>query len=256
MNNWIIPFSKRGKSEEYGVNFLYRDKNIYISDNHRVALWCWMQRLNLTKKYSLIHIDEHFDTGSIHEWKQHTPTAEKIKQMSINEYRSYTNDLNCRIFRYDNYLSFMGECYYYLIDKFYIGHHVSSFPQENPKFIYTNLDIFSVKSLFEKINFNKDKFIFNLDLDYFIGPKAKDQKSQFKSDDINKFFTGIKKMIDKDRIIVLTIALSPDADCSGSWKDAEKFCEKYIPILGIKFKLQKLIPKKNMIMTFSTTTKK
>ncbi|MCK5332734.1 hypothetical protein KAJ41_02620 [Candidatus Parcubacteria bacterium] len=49
-------------------NFLYhfKDKNIYIMDNHRLSLWCWINEIDKKdyNKYTFVQIDDHFDCGA------------------------------------------------------------------------------------------------------------------------------------------------------------------------------------------------
>jgi hypothetical protein len=58
---WILPFLGRNRSGPSEDNFLWRTGSTYIMDNHRDALWCWLQHLIPGKEYNLFHIDRHFD---------------------------------------------------------------------------------------------------------------------------------------------------------------------------------------------------
>lgn len=44
----------------------FEKQNIYIMDNHRLALWCWINEIDKKDygKYALIHIDDYFDCGA------------------------------------------------------------------------------------------------------------------------------------------------------------------------------------------------
>ena len=43
---WLVPFKGRNTSGIYEQNFLWRDGAVYVMDNHRAALWCWIQHLH------------------------------------------------------------------------------------------------------------------------------------------------------------------------------------------------------------------
>ena len=61
-NNWIIPFKGRyAEDSTKDISFLWKFNNIYIMDNHRLALWCQLQHFDESRKYDIHHIDAHYD---------------------------------------------------------------------------------------------------------------------------------------------------------------------------------------------------
>ena len=107
MGEWIIPFEGRNYSGTYKQNFLFKKDNLYIMDNHRAALWCWMQHLNDKQEINLFHIDCHCDTlySRMDEWLKIYPN---VKKQTIEEYLQFSYDIDgvyCHLFRWDNYLS-------------------------------------------------------------------------------------------------------------------------------------------------------
>ena len=72
---WIVPFTGRNHSGATEQNSLCRSGNVYVMDNHRAALWCWLQELDLSKPHSLIHIDRHTDTlqSQMDQWLENLP---------------------------------------------------------------------------------------------------------------------------------------------------------------------------------------
>ena len=46
MSEWLVPFKGRNRSLSFDQNFLWRKDNIFIMDNHRAALWCWLQHMS------------------------------------------------------------------------------------------------------------------------------------------------------------------------------------------------------------------
>ena len=75
-------------------------------DNHRAALWCWLQELDLKQPHSLIHIDRHPDAlqSRLDEWLRHLPDW----SAGIDAYlaKTYETDgFDCPVIRWDKYLS-------------------------------------------------------------------------------------------------------------------------------------------------------
>ena len=89
---WIVPFKGRNHSGSVEQNFLCRAGNVYVMDNHRAALWCWLQELDLTAPHSLIHIDRHPDAlqSRLDEWLKHLPSwaAGIDAYLSVESHRS------------------------------------------------------------------------------------------------------------------------------------------------------------------------
>jgi UPF0489 domain len=85
-DDWIVPFKGRNTSGFFEQNFLWKSGDVYVMDNHRAALWCWLQHIAPEKKHSIFHIDRHYDTLKCDRWVPHLPTNWK---MSIEEYLEY-----------------------------------------------------------------------------------------------------------------------------------------------------------------------
>jgi hypothetical protein len=43
---WLVPFRGRNASKVYNQNFLWRYESVYVMDNHRAAMWCWLRHIN------------------------------------------------------------------------------------------------------------------------------------------------------------------------------------------------------------------
>jgi len=69
-----VPFSKCDDPVE-GLSFLWQEDKIYIMDNHRAALWCWIHSIRPNIKYSIFHIDAHHDAdrSEMQRWKDNLP---------------------------------------------------------------------------------------------------------------------------------------------------------------------------------------
>jgi hypothetical protein len=108
--DWLVPFKGRNESGIYNQNFLWRYGNVYVMDNHRAALWCWLQHVDPRSRHSIFHIDRHNDTlqARLDEWLANLP--ESLVDLTIDQYLafSYVPDVLGRsipVFRWDNYLS-------------------------------------------------------------------------------------------------------------------------------------------------------
>jgi hypothetical protein len=61
MGEWLIPWRERGYSGQVRDNLLWRLDRLYVMDNHRLALWCWWQRLPESERWHYLHVDCHYD---------------------------------------------------------------------------------------------------------------------------------------------------------------------------------------------------
>jgi virulence-associated protein VapD len=107
---WLVPFRGRNDSGVYNQNFLWRCGSVYVMDNHRAAMWCWLQHVDPDQPHSLFHMDRHYDCLPSPEWLENCP--EDIRRLSINEYLNFDYALSdfghgerAQLFRWDNYLS-------------------------------------------------------------------------------------------------------------------------------------------------------
>ena len=85
---WLIEPFERGHSGTFDCNLLWQSENVYVMDNHRLALWCWMQHIE-EEQYDIVHIDEHYDCLSFcHDsWSKEYP--KNLKELSLDAYMSY-----------------------------------------------------------------------------------------------------------------------------------------------------------------------
>jgi len=239
---WLIPFKGRNHSGCYAQNFLWKKDNVYIMDNHRAALWCWFQHVLDSEKIDFIHIDKHTDTlqSRLGEWVDACPDLWTIE---LDDYLSFIHkkEMNTDIplFRWDNYGSIFLEKYTHLINKCIYATHNEGDP---PNFKFTQQpDIWDVAgNLNYWIEDSKNKWIFNLDLDYFFYENDFEKYSILFSDGyIEQIFNVIKKHLEDGKLSCFTMCLSPE--CCGGWEPAEELCYKATNILGIDFELPKKV---------------
>ena len=217
----LIPLTNRGISTASNDNVLIEDKNVFIMDNHRLALWCWFQKMKKGSRYNLLHIDAHPDLSeSALPYFKHD-----LWTMSLDDYRNtWQADINAPLFRWDNYIEVF----------------LKNYPEQIGKTFSATHKIGSDKSLSEEIkpydlpeftsgHFSGSKFlndlpwIVNLDLDYFFS--ARPSKIEIFSDDyIKSLSESIQLGLKNGMIQILTISLSPE--CCGSWENAEMMLKK------------------------------
>ena len=216
----IIEFKGENHSGYKDLNLLCNEDNIYIMDNHNVAMWCWLQKIDLLEKYSIIHIDRHHDTRDNHIdlWIKNIP--ENINKIDIADYlslkyREPNFNENTEIMQWDTYLSTFHRLYGLKCIKKYhfFTHDENALATEmKSQTIEYQIDknFKEVKRLLDN-DCEKNKWIVNIDLDYFFTEDAKSVNiiRFFTDDQINSLVTLIMKYI-RSKIAVLTIALSPE----------------------------------------------
>ncbi len=230
---WIINFKGRGTSLYYDLNFLWNKGNVYIMDNHRAAMWCWLQEIKNHKKYDLFHLDRHFDTlySNIDSWLEALP---ELQNLDITEYLDIKDNLyDAPLIRYDNYLSIFLEKYSSVLSSCWFSTYSEGdvprgagiqFPQ--PKVLPSSLEFWLKES--------PNKWIINLDIDLFFCEDPIDGKMKLHSDEFIQVIGEIlKSQNESGKIEVITIALSPE--WCGNWEQAEKACKLLTNSMGINF---------------------
>ena len=230
--SYLIPLKGRNSSEISNDNFLYREKNIYVMDNHRLALWCWFQVLQKNESYNLFHIDAHpdmacsanevFAKNNLDLWK-----------LSLSEYQTTMQaEYNTPLFRWDNYLQVLLKFYPHQVLKentYSATHKVGSvetlFHDVSSYKLLSELNsIFSGKKYI-----NEKKWIINLDLDYFYSGQP-EKMEMYSMTYLEAMANAIHLGMKNDLIKVLTIALSPE--CCGGWEKAEKTLAVFSRVLN------------------------
>jgi len=234
-HSWLVPFKRRGYSGEWEQNFLWSYKSVYIMDNHRAALWCWLRHLEEHSKYDLFHIDRHYDTlpSPDNEWLSQVPD---LKEISISDYLAIEEKTTSGAFpliRWDNYLSIFFELYGKQVGEYIFATH-----EEGNKPDWENWlpdAVWDIPDILEwRLSRSKNEWIFNLDLDYFFCGSEK-YKRMLSDEYAQAVFEVIHKKYQDGTIRVLTIALSPEF--CGGWGPAEHLCQKLCAIMDLEFAL-------------------
>jgi len=243
----IIKFKGQNISWVKDLNLLGKEKNIYIMDNHSAALWCWLQEIDLKKKYNILHVDAHYDTMSsrIDTWLKYLPV--NLKELGIDKYLSlkfYDEDFRdgYEILRWDNYFPiFHRLCKENINHYHFFTHKIGSMFKEMEEILdeypipgFINL----IDYVFDKDNSGAYKWIVNVDLDYFFqNIEDTDITIKLISDEaIDFFIQKIKKYLSNGTIKVMTIALSPE--CCGGWKNSINLMNYFAKKLEIEFKME------------------
>lgn len=230
-NKWIVPFKGRNISGLNKQNFLWNEKNIYIMDNHRAALWCWFQHIHKNEKINLIHIDKHSDCKQVSDaWIKACPD---LMSIDIEEYLAFECE-NHTLFNWGNYITFFLKKYNNIIGKCIFATHNKG---DKPDFEVVHANVWDIPgSLSCWIEQSKNKTILNLDLDYlFYECDPGNFSSLFSDKYLEELFLSIKKLLDTNKILCFTMSISPE--CCGGWEMAENMCYKFVKYLKLDFKL-------------------
>lgn len=199
-------------------------------------MWCWLQEINIRHKYDLFHLDRHYDTlySNINSWTKALP--QNFGQLSLSDYLELKlPDGKTPIISYDNYLSIFLEKYSNRLDTCWFSTY-----NEGDKPQFPNMQIPPPQSLPNSLEYwlekGKNPWIINLDIDMFFCDDNHDSRMQFHSDEYIKAIGKIiKRMNDKGKIAVITIALSPE--WSGGWKKAIRACNILTRAMEVEFNL-------------------
>lgn len=211
-----IPLLEKNHSGSENCSFLSQKENIYLMDNHRLALWCWRQFLNQNKtQFNFFHLDAHEDA------KADLPTTlwEDLSTITLDEFlKLKSDDGNFKKIRWDNYLPVFVHSEQKQIRKsVFVTHDVGKMG-----YAHQRISAYNLLVDFPKLFVDELQWIVNIDLDYFYAREFK-KYPLYHENWIREFFIKLKHHYDQNDIAVMTIALSPE--CCGSWKNAEKILE-------------------------------
>jgi hypothetical protein len=237
---WLVPFKGRNASGVYNQNFLWPAGTVYVMDNHRAAMWCWLQHVDPGQPHSLFHMDRHYDCMPSPEWLENCP--ENIQKLSIDEYLNFDyapNDFNhgerAQLFTWDNYLSIYLARYGNSINPLVMYTHDDDGAPSEVSF--TRGDIWSAPGEIRCLGASHGPWIFNLDLDYFFWHDAEQLGLMVSDAYLEACFEKVREKIEDRTIAATTIALSPEHGLTGGWQPAERLAKRVLQILGVEFTL-------------------
>ncbi|AJC44786.1 hypothetical protein SB85_02410 [Xanthomonas sacchari] len=236
---WLVPFQGRHQSGATTQNFLWRQGNVYIMDNHRAALWCWLQEAGPEESIGLLHIDEHFDTlySRIDEWLEHLP---ELRGLTISQYLAleyFPERSAVPLVRWDNYLSVYLERYAHQVKRsLFATHGVGDKPRVSVAMHVESRTL--PGNLLYYLQEAPERWIVNVDLDYFFcNDEAGNRCLMFSPEYIASVFLAIRAHLDAGKVACLTLCLTPDEGYTGGWAPAEAPCQTACQILGVPFSL-------------------
>ena len=214
-------------------------------DNHRAALWCWNDAMDLQQPHSIIHIDRHYDTlgSQIDVWTKNIPDLDN----GIEQYLNATYDagwVTCPVVRWDNYLSIHIAIHESSIRALHLATHRDgdrpAFPNvfEDESWNLPTNDAFWPRS-------DDGPWIVNIDLDYFyceaLGSGGSEDPQtryvQMHSDEyVEEVFNRIAESYRDGLVSALTVSLTPTNFTKG-WRDTERLASLGLARLGLTFNL-------------------
>jgi hypothetical protein len=212
---WFVTPREKGPSAQTGLNLLGHSEGIYLTDNHRAALWCYLRETNASTRCHYLHIDAHYDClpGAVADFRD---IMDHVQGMSIADFMRLTARTGKPgLVRWDNYNPIWLELYAErLLRQVFVTHKMGLPPT-------TSCEELDAEDIADE-NFFKgeDQWIVNLDLDYFFDPKADPKKRAFKGELEQAIFTSIKKAQEAGRVLTTVVALSPE--CCGDWDNSLK----------------------------------
>jgi hypothetical protein len=240
-DNWLLPFAGRNGSEAWDINFVWKKDNIYIMDNHRAALWCWLQEISPLDKYMLLHIDRHYDTAND---AGHLPSLklEHLFSITLEQYLSISYPSSppgekYPLFRDDNYMWPLFPVDGSPITEFIFATHNDESPPDFEG--WHEIAPCALLKLCSEFKYSEHEWIVNIDLDYFFHDFFRQNEPiyirLFSDQYIERVFSSIRYHYQQGKIAVLTIALSPEF--CGGWNNAEQICSMVCEIMDIPFNL-------------------
>jgi hypothetical protein len=234
---------------------LWRDDAlpVYIMDNHRAALWCWMQVLTRSDPYLFAHIDHHWDhlaDAIAHLATLESKHAEVCASLdTFDQLRPTTDpDAEYPILRWDNYIAPFLRLYPRATAVHMAARDPRGLESAIPETVKwwrgpTAPDAFArgcdplelIASLPDLLRASDARAVVNIDLDVFEEEDNPDTEAEryaarVPREQIPILFDAVRAQM--DRILVVTIALSPE--CSGGWDLAFKTCALACKALGIR----------------------
>ncbi|QNR22772.1 peptide arginase family protein [Croceimicrobium hydrocarbonivorans] len=234
---WIKkPHYKLKQSLDENVNFLYKEDNIYIMDNHLASAWCWLQEVDQEGKNIFLHIDRHYDLLNSPEVIQEYIIDKKIelKNLNFSEYENleviYEQKNASKIFRWDNYILNLQILYPKIFGKATFVTHRDG--NKEGDIITREEDFLTMcHEIHSWIEDSNNRCIINIDIDFFFTQLDKEYIQIYTNEVIYEFAKSLATL--KNKITVITICLSPE--CCGGWNNALDIASIFSEALENKF---------------------
>lgn len=235
-----MPFKGRNHSGPCNESFLWRNSSVYVMDNHRAALPCWLQEVDLDSTHSILHIDRHTDTlqSRLEEWLKNLPLSWEltIEQYLHHTYRPNDSLGDVPLFRWDNYLSIYFANFSAAIETCYFATHEDG---DAPNYHHVcKVDSWSLPYCFrECLDQKQGPWIVNIDLDYFFWKDSQPIDVMVSGAYLSACFKSQRKKIDDGVVKATTICLTPHEEFTGGWRNSENLAKRVLTYLGVDFRL-------------------
>lgn len=242
MSDWLVPFRGREHSTALRLNFLWATDldqgRVYIMDNHRAAMWCWLRHLppanTSDQPLHLLHVDRHYDALCSPRDLACLRQAGNPADLSIQQYLDvgYESDFLATIplFRWDNYLGLFMSTHRERVGDWYMATHGQGRPPEGVEFLECLPWHFPAFT-----PLRQGQWLLNVDLDYFFRKGPQGYGLLFSREYVRDFFSPLAALLRQGRGQCLTISLSPE--CCGGWANAEELLALACAGLGLDFQL-------------------
>ena len=213
-------------------------------DNHRAALWCWLQELDLEKPHSLIHIDRHSDAlGSrMEQWLDRLPDwSAGIDDYLSKSYRAEF-DQDYPTMRWDNYISIYLHEFGKNLTTFHCLTHGEGDKPNFDRVMYDALWDLPANLVYwltePPYKVKEAPWVVNIDLDYFYCKFNGGIRMMVSDDYIDSIALGLRTAMDQGVIGVLTLCLTPDPDVfTPGWPETEALASRFLKHLGLTLQL-------------------
>lgn len=167
-----------GESSVTGVNFLYNKDKVYVMDNHLCAAWCWLQKVDVSKRYNFVHIDYHYDLSGDEARikKEITEKGIRLHELGFEDFCNLKFEVEGRgfeakLFRWDNFILNTHDAYPGL---FASNTFITKRGGSKEDFVQYEEEIELFMSEFQHwLNDLQGGWIIDLDIDFFL-PKTGD----------------------------------------------------------------------------------
>lgn len=220
----------------FEVGFVFKQDKVYIMDNHLAAGWCWLNEVDIESKYNFFHIDRHYDL------LDNNPTTflKSIKKSDVDTLDKYIslkvffaalND-SSQVFRFDNYIMNMIHRWpNFFMMNIFATHDDGDIAKGINIDYYPALTSLPSDLAYQIQQKSENKWILNLDLDYFFTDSSSTEYFQFLTNDYIDLICDDILLV-YDQISVITIAMSPYF-CNG-WDNSKAVLDRICSKLNIK----------------------
>jgi len=222
--SWLIPWTARGRSGPVTDNLLWHHERLYVMDNHRLALWCWWQHLEESRRWTFVHVDRHYDALWLrfNPWKKNTTAAHHLSLEAFRNARTIDGTASFALYRWDASTSALWSLHADVIEEVVFATAdegddpcIPDSTHLQPWSLPTHLAFLADPNLEDA-----PPCIVDVDIDYLSWQAPDGACGQVFSDAyIRDLGLSLKAGLDSGRFGVVTVALSPST--TGSWQLAE-----------------------------------